>query len=88
MSLNYTYREVELLQLFAKRAEIEEIVKLLAVENHRLESKILKSDIVAELVRLKARRVEVGHTITMLKEERSRIMAKIKQCQKQVEEGR
>lgn len=63
MSLNYTYREVELLQLFAKRAEVEEIEKL------------FKS---AGLV----------HLSNLLKEEKSRIMAKIKQCQKQVEEGR
>lgn len=63
MSLRYTYREIELLQLFAKRAEVEEIEKL------------LKS---AGLV----------HLSNLLKEEKSRIMARIKQCQKQVEEGR
>ena len=64
MSLNYTYREVEMLQLFAKRAEVEEIEKL------------FKS---AGLVH---------HVSDLLKEEKKRIKAKIKQCQKQVEEGR
>lgn len=63
MSLKYTYREVELLQLFAKRAEVEEIEKL------------FKS---AGFV----------HVSNLLKEEKGRIMAKIKQCNKQVEEGR
>lgn len=63
MSLNYTYREVEMLQLFAKRAEIEEIEKLLKSEG-------------------------LVHVSNLLKEEKGRIKAKIKQCNKQVEEGR
>lgn len=88
MSLNYTYREVEMLQLFAKRAEVEEIEKLLKIERYDLDEKYCHVNTLRKKHTLDGKLAEVVHISNLLKEEKKRIMAKIKQCQKQVEEGR
>ena len=86
--INYTYREVELLQWFARRAEVELIVGLLEAERCRLEVEITKATIIFDADRLRARTAEVRHILIILKEEKSRIKEGISKAQNQVEEGR
>lgn len=38
--MSYTHREVELLQLFAKSAEIDSIMELLEIEKRRIKDEI------------------------------------------------
>jgi len=48
--MSYTHREVELLQLFAKSAEIDKIMELLKIEKSRIKDEIKR---VQELINKK-----------------------------------